>query len=157
MSGKAPAGVARDGRGNAAVEFAIVLPVLVALLGCLADFGLALWYKAVLAGSVAQGGHYAFLARAGFSTATIGTIQAVVGRRLSLPSADVAVSDPVCGCVSGTPAAFSEKACDTACPNGTTAGAYVTITARHTYAPIMPLYSKLAGSTLVEATTVRLR
>lgn len=165
LSGKPHRDAGQDDRGTAAVEFAIVLPVLLALLGGLADFGLAFWYEAMLAGSVAQGGQYAFLARTGFSTATIGTTQAVVGRKLSLPSANVAVSDPACGCVSGKPATLSAATCGATCPNNTTAGAYVTIIARYTYTPILPFYSKLAGSTgpasttvtLVESTTVRLR
>lgn len=171
MNGEPSAGVVRADRGTAAVEFAIAVPVLLTMLGCLADFGLAFWYKGLLAGSVAQGGQYAFLARtdllsAATPTAAIQKVQAVVGRRLLLPSANVTVSYPLaCGCVSGTPAAFSATACGATCPNGTTAGTYVTITARHTYTPVLPFYSKLAGSTasasatvtLVESTTVRLR
>ena len=154
MNGKPSSNIARDGRGVAALEFAIVLPVLLALLGCLADFGLAFWYKGLLAASVAQGAQYAFLARMNLSTAAV---QGIVGRKLSLPPDAVVVTAPACGCASGMPATVSGTACGATCPNGATAGAYVTITARYAYTPIMPLYSWLAGTTLVESTTMRLR
>jgi Flp pilus assembly protein TadG len=144
----------RDQRGLAGVEFAMLAPVLLLLLGCLSDFALAFWSKGVLASSVAEGAAYAFVAGPSVSASAI---QSVVGQKLSLPAAAVTVTGPSCYCVSGTPATSASQACGNPCPNGSTPGTYVTISAQYTYTSLLPLYSHLASPVLVETTTARLK
>ncbi|MDQ2762839.1 MAG: pilus assembly protein, partial [Pseudomonadota bacterium] len=92
----------------AAIEFAIIVPVLLLLLGGLADFALAFRSKGLLASSVAQGAEYAFLAGPVVSAAFV---QSVVAQKLALSPADVTVTGPACACVSGTPASATEQVC----------------------------------------------
>ena len=146
--------VVRDARGLAGIEFAIVLPVLMLLLGGVADFALAFWSKGVLASSVAQGAQYAFLIGPKVSASSI---QNIIGKRLTLPPADVAVTGPSCLCVSGVPATAVAMRCEQKCSDGTQPGTYLTISAQFTYVPILPFYSGLASTRLVEAATVRLK
>src|SRR4051812_1485265 len=61
-------------RGLAAVEFAIVAPVLLLMLGGLVDFSLAFLSKSQLASSVAVGAEYAFIVGPSVSPAAIKNI-----------------------------------------------------------------------------------
>jgi Flp pilus assembly protein TadG len=144
----------RDKDGLAGVEFAIVAPTLLLMLGCLTDFALAFWSQGVLASSVAEGAEYAFVAGTGVSASSI---QSVVRQKLSLSAAAVTVTGPSCYCVSGTPATAASQTCGQTCPNGATPGTYVTISAQYTYTSILPLYSKLANPVLTETTMARLK
>lgn len=149
--------VIRDGRGVAAVEFAIIVPVLLLMLGGLVDFALAFWNKGLLASSVAQGAEYAVLVG---PDVLASNIQSVVGLKLAIPAAKITITGPGCYCVSGTPAAAVSTACVSLCPNATQAtkpGTYVTISAQYTYTPFMPLYSKMTDTVLTETTVVRLK
>lgn len=147
-------GSVRDERGLAALEFGLVAPVLLLLLGSMIDFTLAFWSKGLLASAVAEGAHYAFVTGPGVSASAI---QNIVGQSLSLPAAAVTVTGPGCRCLSGTPVTVTAQVCGNPCPNGTTPGTYVTITARHAYASVLPLYSSLVNPVLVETATVRLK
>ena len=148
---------AHDGRGLAGIEFAMVIPVLLLLLGGVADFGLAFWNKGLLASSVAQGAQYAFLTG---TTVTATAIQGIIRHRLSLPATAVTVAGPECRCVpavSATPATAVKQNCVLPCANGRLPGLYVVISARYAYIPILPLYSGLLSPVLVETATVRLK
>lgn len=145
--------IARDRRGLAGIELAIVMPVLLILLGGLGDFALAFWNKGLLAESVAQGAQYAFLVGPGVSATAV---QSVVRQRLSLPAANVAVTGPGCYCVSGTPAVAASQACGNPCPDATMPGIYMTISASYQYTSIL-VSSHLTNPVFVENATVRLR
>lgn len=146
---------ASDNRGLAGVEFAMLAPVLLLMLGCLSDFALAFWNKGVLANSVAEGAEYAVVAGPDVSASSI---QSVVGQKLSLPASAVTVMGPSCYCVSGMPATAVAQACTVPCPTTSTLpGTYVTISARFTYTSLLPLYSHLANPVLVETTMARLK
>lgn len=143
-----------DDRGFAGLEFAMIVPVLLILIGGVADFALAFWSKGLLASSVAQGAQYAFLKG---TTVLPSSVQGIVRKKLSLPAAGVTIKGPDCYCVSGMPAIKVEKTCGQKCPDETLPNNYIVISASYTYEPILPLYSKLASTVLVEAATVRLR
>ncbi|MCW3475433.1 TadE/TadG family type IV pilus assembly protein [Limobrevibacterium gyesilva] len=138
----------------AALEFAIIVPVLLVMLAGLTDFALAFWSRGVLASSVAQGAQYAVLVGPTVSTSAI---RSIVGQQLSLPAANVTITGPSCYCVSGTPAAASIQTCGNPCPNGTMPGTYITISASYTYTSLMPLYSNLTNPLLTETTMARLK
>jgi Flp pilus assembly protein TadG len=164
---------AGDRRGIAAVEFALIAPTLLLLLGGVADFGLLMVGNGQLANGIAQGVHYALLTGpsvvgTGSGTATV---QSVVKSAAALsgvkPAVTVTVTGPACYCVSPTSPATLTSApsrlsgsytCAGSCPSQAAApGAFLIITASYAYQPLMPLYSKLANTTVSETVTVRLQ
>ena len=139
--------------GAATIEFALVLPVLLQLIGVF-DFAMAFWTRGVLASSVAEGAQYAVLVG---PSVTAANIKSVVAQKLSIPTANIAVSGPSCYCISGAPAAAAAALCSSTCPNGSSPGTYVTVAAQTTYQPLMPLYSRLGSTNLQESAMVRLQ
>jgi Flp pilus assembly protein TadG len=140
--------------GSAAVEFALVTPLLLVMCGGLADFGIMLGFRHRLASGVAQGAGYAFNTGANVSAAAV---QGVVQATASLPSAAVGVTGPACYCVSGTPAALAALACTNPCPDGTAPGKYVLISGSYSYRSIMPYFSALTSLTIQQSATVRVQ
>lgn len=143
-----------DNRGLAGLEFAMTISVLLLLLGGVTDFALAFWNKGLLASSVAQGAHYAFLVS---PTVSASSVQGIVRKKLSLPTDNVTITGPACFCIRGMPAATVAIACHQLCPGDKTPITYVSISARYIYTPMLPLYSQMATSTFTEAATVRLK
>lgn len=139
-------------RGTAAVEFAIIVPVLLLILGSLVDYSRMFWSKGLLASSIAQGAEYAFVVG---PTVTSANVQTVVRR--TLPTASVVVTGPSCYCVTGTPATVISQSCGTTCTNQIVAGTFVRISATYTYSSVMPLQSKLVDPVLQETVMVRLK
>ncbi len=164
---QAPLMLTRDRRGVAAVEFALIVPVLLILLGGAADFGLIMTARSKLANGVAQGVQYALLTGPGATQAAIRTaVQAGAARSGLAQTVAVAVSGPACYCTSGQPVALSTTStalsatntCTGTCPAGTTGpGAYARIVATFSYVPLMPLYSAIGTTTVSEAVTARLK
>ena len=90
-------------RAVAAIEFALVSPMLLAFIGGLVDFGLALADRSRLAGAVAQGAQYAYLNP---TTVTTSAIQAIIVASASLPgmtASNVSVTGPSFFCVAPPP------------------------------------------------------
>ncbi|GGF19604.1 hypothetical protein GCM10011611_26940 [Aliidongia dinghuensis] len=143
-----------EAAGTAAVEFALIAPLLLLVVGILCDFGFAFRAKAELAESVAAGMQYATLASTNVSTTQVTTI---VAQKLSLPSGNVTVSGPSCYCVTGTPAATTPIACSSICSDGSSPGLYLNIAATYTYTTQLPALSHLVNPTFQETAFVRLR
>jgi Flp pilus assembly protein TadG len=132
-----------DRRGIAAVEFALLLPVLSAFLIFVADFGLAFNVKLKLLSAIAAGAQYAQTNGsslttsnfAAFSTAVTTVIQGVAGS-----STDITVTTKINNstdgsnagsyyCVSGSSPTWTTAASSsTTCGTDLTAGRFVTIT-----------------------------
>jgi Flp pilus assembly protein TadG len=158
---------AYDRRGVAAVEFALIAPVLLMVLAGITDFGLVEFGKSQLANGLAQGVQYALLQGASVTAANITTVvQAGASRAGLAPAVTVTVTGPACYCVSGTPAALvtpstalsASYTCTGTCPSPEVApGVFVTIAATFVYAPVMPLYSQLASPTVHETAIARLK
>lgn len=156
-----------DRRGIAIVEFALVAPFLLILLGGAVDFGLLMAGKSRLANGVAQGIQYALLTG---PTVTIVNLRAAIqsgaARSGVKETVIVSVTTPACYCVSGVPAVLSAistllsatNTCTMTCPTGATLpGVYVKVAATYTYKPLMPFYSGLVNTTVSEAITARLQ
>lgn len=143
-----------DVGGNAAIEFALGLSILMVMLGGLVDYSLAFWTKGLLTSSVAEGIQFALLSGPQVSTSSI---QGIVSQRLHLSASDVDVSQPSCKCVFGMPAMVVPQTCGLPCPNGAPPGTYITISARYTYLPIMPAYSRLSNPVITETATAKLK
>jgi Flp pilus assembly protein TadG len=148
--------LARDRRGVAAVEFALVCTLLLIMLGGITDYGLALLDKSRLANAVAQGVQYAFLNPASSSS----RVQTVVQSSSSLSGVVATVAGPVCRCITGTttPTLATPATCTTACADGTQPGTYFIISANYTYNAILPGFSRLTGTTTIsESASVRVQ
>jgi Flp pilus assembly protein TadG len=152
-------------RGVAAVEFAIICPVLLSFAGGLVDFGLAMAGRSQLANGLAQGVQYALDIGPSVTAASIQSmVQAGAARAGLSPTVTVQVTGPACYCTSGSPVALVTPStplsgtytCTGTCASGATPGAYAIISATFTYTPLLPFYSRLSSTTVKEAVTVRL-
>lgn len=144
----------RRDRGVAAIEFAVTLPILLAFLGGVTDFGISYYAQDCLSSVVAAGAGYATLADQSTGSVTAANIETAMqgAASQSLPTFTVTVSasDPTaCYCITGTSPAsqITAATCGSACLSGGIAGKYVELTASTTYNPILPSYSMLTGTT----------
>jgi Flp pilus assembly protein TadG len=137
----------------------LVSPLLLAVIGGLADFGLSLADQGRLASAVAQAAQYAYLNP---TTVTQSTIQSIVVATASLSgmtTSNVKVKGPSFLCVNSTttpPTAVAATA-STTCSDGTKAGSYVGISATYAYPALMPGYSQMVDTTLTEKLTARIQ
>jgi Flp pilus assembly protein TadG len=141
----------RERQGASAVEFALLTPVLVGLLIPTVDIGMGLYTKMQVQNAVQAGAQYA-AARGFDSTGIQNAVTSATG--LSSITA-LPVPAQSCGCVSGT--SITSASCSTTCPDGSTAGVYVTVNAQSGYRPLFP-YPVLGNAmTLAARTTVRIQ
>lgn len=146
--------LARIGRrkdGAAAVEFAVALPLLAAVVLPMLDIGMATYQEMQVIDAAQAGADYALLH--GWNSTNI---QSAVTNATNLTgvTATPAPSN-FCGCPSGT--AVSSATCGSTCGNGQTAGSYVTVGAEVTFTPLVP-YSGFGTSVVLHGTsTVRIQ
>lgn len=146
----------RGGRAVVAVEFAITLPILLAFLGGVTDFGLVFYRQNCLAQALAAGAAYASVTyETGPSNLTAANIKTVMKNAAaqSMPGVSVTANAQnlgTCYCISGTSpnsTITAAASCGTSCPSGGNSENYVYLTLSTTYKAILPLYSLLGGST----------
>jgi Flp pilus assembly protein TadG len=147
----------RARRAVAAVEFALVSPMLLAVIGGLADFGLALADQSRLASAVAQGAQYAYLNPTTVTWSEIQTIVVATASLSGLTTNNVSVKGPMFLCVNSGTQPPTSALVTTTCSDGTNAGSYVEISASYVYTALMPGYSHLVSPTLTEALTARIQ
>lgn len=153
--GTGRAALGRDRAGWASLEVALAFPVLLLLLGNLADYGLMLRRHAQLASGVANAAQFAALTGAQVSA---GTLQTVAAASSWLPGAASAAVAASCRCPTGTPAMLGATvACDAACSGGTAPQRFVTVSASYVHVPIMPGPTGLTATTLSSSATVMVR
>lgn len=142
--------------GMAAVEFAIVVPLLLALLVPACDLGMAISQELRVLGAVQAGAQYA-LANGFASTA----IQNAVTGATSLTSISVTPAPAEsCGCPTGSSVAVANPAippCTGKCPNGAQSGTYVTVSATAVYYPLIPYPTLGSSVTLTAQSFVRIQ
>jgi Flp pilus assembly protein TadG len=156
-----------DRRGIAAVEFALIAPILLAMLGGVTDFGLLMSGKSKLANGLAQGVQSALMVGPSVSAATVrAAVQNGAARSGMTSTVAVTVTGPACYCVTGRPAVLSAPpaalsatfTCPGTCPVTAAApGAFMIVVASYLYQPLMPFYSQLVSPTVSETITVQLR
>ena len=132
----------RDRAGVAAVEFALIAPLLITLLGAAVDLGNAIDRSIRLENAARTGAQYATRApgdTAGAQAAALAVLTAIPG----WSDASVTVSAMACTCLgangagTGTPNAGT---CGT-CPGTSGEARYVTVTATRPFTPIFPTSS----------------
>ncbi|MBX6742368.1 MAG: pilus assembly protein [Acetobacteraceae bacterium] len=125
----------RDRAGVAAIEFAIISPLMVMLLGAAVDLGFAIERSIRLENAARTGAQFATRD----STNLTGARDAALARISDLPGASVPTPVIACLCpnadgtVSGTP---STGTCSTSCATGM--ARFISVTATSTFTPIFP-------------------
>jgi Flp pilus assembly protein TadG len=122
---------AQDTSGVAAIEFAIMIPLLSLMVVSVTDIGLAVYRKMQVENAAQAGAQYAIAH--GFDTN--GISQAVTSATNSL--AITASPSPVtfCGCPASS--GVSTVSCGTVCGGGALSGTYTTVSARATYSTLI--------------------
>jgi len=148
---RAAAALGADVEGASAIEFALLVPMLIALVIFTADLGMGI-YRNIQVQNAAQAG-VTFAAARGFSA---DQISAAV--RNATTFSDIQASpapSKFCGCASASGVAAA--VCTAACGDGSQPGTYVTVSAKATYNTIIP-YPALPNSyALSSQATVRIQ
>jgi Flp pilus assembly protein TadG len=118
--------------GVASIELAIIAPVLVAALICTVDLGFGVYRNMQVEAAAQAGAEYAIVR--GFSAAGV---TSAVASATSLGGVQ-ATPAPVqfCGCASA--GGITSTACAQPCPDGTSPGTYVTVSAHASYSTLLP-------------------
>lgn len=132
--------------GVGAVEFAVMLPVLVLLMVAVGDFGLAVNDKMRLT-SAARAGAQAAVSAAGDPAA----VAQAVRQASALAAAELTIaSQKSCACLSG-----AAVACDGSCADGNGVRDFVSVSVSKTWTPV--LASPLLDASIPLTATVVLR
>jgi Flp pilus assembly protein TadG len=127
-------GVLADTRGIAAVEFAIVAPVLVAMLICTIDLGLGVYRRMQVETASHAGAQYAAKSGSNFDATLVASAVTATTNY-----SQIAATPPpfkFCGCPSASGVANID--CSAKCTDGTTPGTYAQVSAQATYATLIP-------------------
>jgi Flp pilus assembly protein TadG len=118
--------------GAASVELAIIAPVLVAALICTVDLGFGIYRSMQVEAAAQAGANYAVVR--GFTPAGV---TSAIASATSLGGVQ-ATPAPVqfCGCASA--GGIANAACGQPCPDGTSPGTYVTVSAQANYTTLLP-------------------
>ncbi len=155
-------------RGTAALEFALVVPLMAFTFMLLTDAVLAYHAKMQVSVAVDAGVQYALLngqSISGSPTAFDQNLRTFVAATANVPAASVQVaynnnlSATQCYCVSSSAATFSGPyACGSSCgASSATAGKFVSISATYSYQPLFPMTKFLVAGNLTETSLVRLQ
>ena len=175
----------RDRRGMSAVEFALIAPVLLLLLGCVADMGMALRARFNLSSALAAASSYT-LNNAGSVSAANGPALATALANLlasasaanwananvnvnngptaamnngAVTTAGSASAADSCYCPGGSKSALvwgAPVACGSACPSGALAGKFVLLTASKAFTPLI-LPAGLIASPITGSSVVQVQ
>jgi Flp pilus assembly protein TadG len=128
--------IAQANQGLAAVEFALLTPVLITLLVGLLDFGLAFQRQLNVNAAAQAGASYAVIN--GFDATGISTIVTNAGGGIQAspaPTQVCACPSPTSGIITSSP---TVPPCTGKCPDGSTAGVYVSSNALLSYSTLLP-------------------
>jgi Flp pilus assembly protein TadG len=140
----------REDLGVSAIEFALVAPFLCTFILGVVDLGFGFQAQMAVTQAAQAGSYYAMLN--GFNASAI---QTVVGSSTGTSGITSPSAAQTCGCPSGT--AVATSTCNSTCPNGQTAGTYVTISAQYLYTPILSYPGLPSPMTLSATSMVRIK
>lgn len=144
LTGKLAALAKLSRRGAAAVEFALMVPVVVVGLTYVADLGRATFQKIEMESAARAGAQMAIRDRANTSAIQQTTVDST---DLTLTTSDVSVTE-TCRCAD----IDSTATCGTTCTNGDPTQFYTTVTVTKSFTYLI---LGLADKTLQESVTVR--
>lgn len=148
---RALAAFAKDSRGAAAVEFALMAPLLVSFIAPIADIGMRVYAQMQVEIAAQAGARYAVLH--GWNSTNI---QSAIVNATGFTTITATPSPTTsCGCASGTTIAVAT--CGTTCASGETVGTYVTVGAQAPFVPLFPLPTIGVAGTLSSQATVRIK
>jgi hypothetical protein len=140
-------GLLRQDGGNAAVELALILPILIVLLAGLIDFGRAYFTAMELENAARAGAQYGLL---NGSTDLAGVENTVRGAT-DVPDEDLTVNTlSFCRCPDGSVQACSGGDC-----GGFSPGTYISISASTGFVPIFPFADSSRPATVTASAEVR--
>lgn len=141
----------RNSRGTSAVEFALVLPILVGMLVPTADLGMGFYAQMRVQNAAQAGAQYAIV-HGWNNGANIAAIENAVTSATTLAAIQASPAPTqACGCAGGSSIAPID--CSSTCPSGATPGSYVTVNAQVPYAPLIP-YPLIGSSITLTAQSV---
>ncbi|MGC8477681.1 MAG: TadE/TadG family type IV pilus assembly protein [Acetobacteraceae bacterium] len=141
-------------RGIAAVEFALVVPVLLVLLAGGVDIGFRIWARAALVDAVAQGAMYAFLTG---PSVTASAVAGFVEQAAAIPGVSATVSGPSSGCLAAGSPTLTAAASNGTCADGTKPGTFLTIAASATAFSLSTTLWSEPGVSVSDQAMVRLQ
>lgn len=139
----------RDRSGVAAVEFALIAPMLVAVLLPMTDLGMGAYQKMRVQDAAEAGAQYAL--KHGYDSAAI---TSAAQNATSLGTNLAVTPSEACDCVSG--GALVSTPCGSNCPDGSTAGTYVTVGTSASYSMVMSYPGLSNPMTLTGSAVVRI-
>jgi Flp pilus assembly protein TadG len=140
----------RDSAGVAGIEFAIIAPVLAIFILGLIDLGLGFEAQMSVSQAAQAGSYYALLK--GYDTAAIASAIQNASNSTGISGS----SSQSCGCPSSG-AGVANAACGSSCPNGQTAGTYVSVSAQYQYSTVLPYPGLTSPMTLSATSMVRIK
>jgi Flp pilus assembly protein TadG len=141
----------RDGaRGVAAVELALLAPVLIFMLVATFDIGMGLYRKMQVQNAAQAGAQYAI--SHGFSSSLASTVTgATTFSGISASPAPI----KFCGCPTSTGVTVAD--CSSPCSGGMSPGTYVTVSSQGVYNTILPYPMVPQSFTITAQSTVRIQ
>jgi Flp pilus assembly protein TadG len=160
--------LAREQRGVATIEFALLSVLFFFVMTAALDLGM--WYQQRLRldSAVEQGGMIAFNQRTTVDATAAASITTYVGAAAKLASSPTVTitcnggacinSGRTCACISGTAPTYTTAACNATCADGSLAGYYMKINAVATSNTMLVPAAMLGGSmTQTRTALVRLQ
>ena len=139
---------AKDGVGT--IEFAAIAGVLAVLMLGIVDFGIGFWEQMRVANSARAGAEFAL--RSGYDSTNIQTAER---NATNLAGLQTGTPAEFCGCPDAS-SGITAATCASSCPNGDTAGTYVSVSSSLSYTTIFAWPGVSRPMTLASSAIVRL-
>jgi hypothetical protein len=140
-----------DIRGVAAIEFAIIIPMLLMMVICTVDLGMGIYRNMQVQNSAQAGARYA-MTQSFDATLISNAVSSATGLQGIVASPPPA---QYCGCA--TSAGIAPVTCGSTCPAGAVYGTYVNVAAQGSYTPIIPYPLIASHFTLKAQANVRVQ
>ncbi|MDA9427150.1 hypothetical protein XH97_34290 [Bradyrhizobium sp. CCBAU 53380] len=140
----------RDTRGIAAIEFAIMVPLLSLMVVSVTDIGLAVYRKMQVEDAAQAGAQYAIAH--GFDASAMSSAVTSATNSTAITASPAPIQ--FCGCP--TSRGVSTVSCGTVCTGGAQAGTYTTVSAQATYYTLIN-YQIVSSYTYNAQSTARLQ
>lgn len=142
---------AGDTSGVAAIEFGIVVPILVLMVVATVDIGMGFYRKMQVEDAAQAGAQWAI--KNGFDANAITNAVTAATSATSISVSPTPVQ--FCGCATGS--TITTATCGTTCSGGVQAGTYTTVSAQMTYSTILPYGIFPSAYNFSSQSTVRLQ